>query len=115
MNIISKLFGYIIEKQCDRIMEAGQNGNTDGTVDEVDRIVNDYLYLIRKTYKGGQIQKITLTEDPVLICINGEEYNFDALLQNNNQRQTDCKREIGTLMDEDLREEVERWLNNQFV
>lgn len=114
MGILMKLLQYIMEKQSDRILWAIEKVNTGGTVEDIDVIVRDYLYLIRKTYKGPEIQKITLTNNPYLIYINGVEYDFDVLIRHNNQRGTECKMEIEALLHAGLRDEVERRLNAEF-
>lgn len=114
LGILMKLLQHIMEKQSDRILEAMVKVNNGGTVEDIDVIVRDYLYLIRKTYKGPEIQKITLTNNPYLIYINGEEYDFDILIRHNNLRGTKCKMEIETLIHEGLRDEVERRLNDEF-
>lgn len=114
LGILMKLLQHIMEKQSDRILEAMVKVNNGGTVEDIDVIVRDYLYLIRKTYKGPEIQKITLTDNPYLIYINGEEYDFDILIRHNNLRGTECKMEIETLIHEGLRNEVERRLNDEF-
>ena len=59
LGILMKLLQHIMEKQSDRILEAMVKVNNGGTVEDIDVIVRDYLYLIRKTYKGPEIQKIT--------------------------------------------------------
>ena len=104
-----------MEKHSDEIMTAVEKVNSGGTVDDIDTIVKDYLYLIRKTYKGKKPEKITLTNNPYVIYIDGEEYDFDVLIRHNNQKGTNCKMEIEVLINESLRDEVERQLNNQFT
>ncbi len=112
MNILMKFLESIMEKRSDEIMAAAEKVNTGGTVDDIDTIVRDYSYLIRKTYKGKKPQKITLTKNPYLLYIDGEEYDFDVLIRHNTQRGTECKMEIEVLINESLRDEVERRLNN---
>ena len=51
-----ELFTNIFEKVCgnreDELVKAMQKTNNGGNVDDVDTIVDDYVYLIKKTIKS---------------------------------------------------------------
>lgn len=110
LNILEKF----LEKHEDEILKAVQT-NSGGTIEDIDTIVDDYVYLIKKTYKGSGINHIELTDDPYVIFIDGEKYNFGMLILHNDLKGTGCKVEIETLLVPSLQAETEKRLNDRLL
>ena len=73
MGLFLNILGKFLEKHEDKILKAVQK-NSGGTIEDIDTIVNDYVYLIKKIYKGSGISHIELTPDPYVILIDGENW-----------------------------------------
>ena len=90
--------GYL-KKHGDEFVEAVLKVNNGGDIEDTDKVIDDYFYLVKKVYKKSKPNKICLNEDNYFsILIDGIEYDFNELIRHNDSNGTECKCEIEVLL-----------------
>lgn len=119
MNFLEKLLRLRVPDIEERLEKAVYQANNGGTMDDIDTIVNDFFFLIRKVYRKRKIKVapvVEFRENSMWPFVDGEKMDFDDI-PHNDAKGTEAKMEIGVLyepeimresVEEKLREKIER-------
>lgn len=100
MDII-KFMSFLFPNYEEKLMKVIHAVNNGGTLDDLDTIVDDYFYLIkkirRKHFIRGNPKQIELKDSLLTVYVDGMEYDFNSEIHHNDGKGTECKLEIETL------------------
>ena len=90
------------------------------SLEDIDTIVDDYFYLIKKVRRKKLCFKkprtVALTDDMMIVLVDGEEYDFDFEIPHNDRKGTESKMEIEALYSPRVMQEiVQDRLSRKFI
>lgn len=113
-NLFHKLMEHYIERNSDAIIEAMTKVNEGGSYEDIDKIVNDYLWIILKIMKWRKPMSVVIdNEDYYTLWIDDKKYDLDERISHNDSRNTGRMMEIEVLYSKAFKSEIEERLNER--
>jgi len=114
-KLLVKRMDKYVKKNGDILMNAIQKVNEGGDVEDIDTIVTDYFYLLKAVYRKGKPHNVIIDRnDCYVVVVDGNSYDFDALIRHNDQRNTERKMEIEILFSDNIpSDEIQLRLNKK--
>lgn len=114
-TLLSKVMSKHIEKNEEKILWAMPKVNEGGDMEDIDTIVTDYFYLVKKVHgrKKPAFVAISLQNHNLLI-VDDVIYDLNILIRHNDLKNTERKMEIDVLLSDGIPiDEVQRQLNEK--
>lgn len=108
--LLEKLVYLLIPDIEERLRDAADKVNEGGTMEDADRIVNAYFYLIKKVwhrrFRWKKPVSVCLTDSIFVVVVDGEKMDFGSEIHHSDCRGTESKMELEVLYRPDKMREI---------
>lgn len=108
MRFLERILRWRVPDIEERLEKAAYQANNGGTMSDVDTIVDDFFFLIKKMYRKRGIKKLPVVEfreGSMWPVVDGEKMDFDEI-PHNDAKGTEAKMEIGVLYEPEMMREI---------